>query len=57
MNAWRVQVLQNLWLSIWSNATTAAMDAHEHLRTNYYLSIYVVFGFFVVALTVGRSFW
>lgn len=53
----RVQVLQNLWLSIWSNATAEAEKVQGQLHTAFYLSIYACFAVSVVLLTVGRSFW
>ena len=52
-----LQVLQNFWLSVWSNATAEAEKVQGQLHTAFYLSIYACFALSAVLLTVGRSFW
>jgi hypothetical protein len=52
-----VQVLQNWWLSVWSNATSAADKSGIRLNTGHYLAIYFSFGLVSLGLQVCSTLW
>ncbi|KAK9797814.1 hypothetical protein WJX73_000524 [Symbiochloris irregularis] len=50
------QVLQNFWLSIWTDATANAEEQQTTIDTGYYVGIYLALGLTAISFTVGRSF-
>ena len=48
-----VQVFQNWWLSVWSNATAAAEAEGSHVATKMYMAVYFTFGMTSLVLQVG----
>ena len=48
-----VQVFQNWWLSVWSNATAAAEAEGSHVATRMYMAVYFTFGMTSLVLQVG----
>ena len=48
-----VQVFQNWWLSVWSNATAAAEADGSHVATKMYMAVYFTFGMTSLVLQVG----
>ena len=51
-----LQVGQNFFLSIWTDATTAKTLAHEDLDNRIYIAAYFLLGAFPVAIQVSQAF-
>lgn len=49
-----MQVGQNFWLSIWTDATTAKTAAHEVLDNRLYIATYFLLGALPIALQVSK---
>ena len=50
-----LQVFQNWWLSVWSNATAAAEAEGSHVATKMYMAVYFTFGMTSLVLQVGMQ--
>lgn len=51
-----LQVGQNFFLSIWTDATTAKTLAHEDLDNRIYIAAYFLLGAFPIAIQVSQAF-